>query len=219
MRDFCRMGRRAKMAARLGRVLLVPGVVWGTFASLAPAQGGDQAEVLLDIMKARDQAIQDIVRSETEGETDAERAQLRKLIGEMFDFSTFSEKSLGRYWRERTEAEKAEFVDLCKRLVEKNYADPKLYTKAERIDYLGAEVNGSEAVVNTEVFYKSEQSSIDYVLHRRDGEWLIHDMVIDDLSIVKNNRSQFYKEIRKSSYEGLVRKLRDKLVEKEGDGS
>jgi phospholipid transport system substrate-binding protein len=207
------------MAARLGGALLFSGFLWVAFASLAPAQGGDEAEALVEIMKERDQAIQDIVRSETEGETQAERAQLKKLIGQMFDFATFSEKSLGRYWRKRTEAEKSEFIDLCRRLVEKNYADPKLYTKAERIDYLGAEVDGSEAVLNTEVFYKSEQSSIDYVLHRRDGEWLIHDMVIDDLSIVKNNRSQFYKEIRKSSYEGLVGKLRDKLVDDEVNGS
>jgi hypothetical protein len=42
-------------------------------------------------------------------------------------------------------------------------------------------------------------------------------MVIDDLSVARNNRAQFRKEIRKTSYEGLVSKLRDKLTEQAED--
>ena len=69
--------------------------------------------------------------------------------------------------------------------------------------------------METVVHYKTEQSTIVYKLHLKDGEWLIYDMVIDDLSIARNNRSQFRKEIRKSSYEGMVKKLRDKLTQED----
>ena len=68
------------------------------------------------------------------------------------------------------------------------------------------------------VYYKDEESSIDYKLHPVNGQWRVYDMVIDDLSITRSNRSQFYKEIRKTSFEGLVKKLKDKLQEEKASG-
>lgn len=187
---------------------------WGSGLAL----GAGQAELLLRSMKERDRSIKAIVNSETQGETAEEREKLRTIVEEMFDFRRFARVALGRHWQRRTEAEQAEFADLCRRLIVKNYADPKLYTKSEKIEYAGSEVDSTEGVVRTIVHYKDEQSYIDYRLHPVNEEWLVYDMVIDDLSVARNNRSQFYKEIRKSSYEGLVKKLRDKLNEDEADG-
>ena len=182
------------------------------------ALGAGQAERLLQSMIKRDRSIKTIVNSETAGETAEEREQLRAIVEGMFDFRRFGMVALGRHWQRRTEAEQAEFADLCRRLIVKNYADPKLYTKSEKIEYLGSEVDSTEGVVRTIVHYRDEQSHIDYKLHPVNEKWLVYDMVIDDLSVARNNRSQFYKEIRKSSYEGLVKKLRDKLNEDEADG-
>ena len=180
--------------------------------------GADQAERLLRSMKERDRSIKAIVNSETAGETADEREQLSAIVEAMFDFRRFGKVALGRHWQRRTKAEQAEFADLCRRLIVKNYADPKLYTKSEKIEYVDSEVDSTEGVVRTIVHYKDEQSHIDYKLHPVNEKWLVYDMVIDDLSVARNNRSQFYKEIRKSSYEGLVKKLRDKLNEDAADG-
>ena len=185
-------------------VLLLPS---GAFSEDSP--------FLLNLVKERNQAIEAIVKSPTEGETPGEREQIRSIVSELFDFRSYSESSLGRYWDDRTEAEKDEFVDLCRRLIEKNYADPKLYKKAEKVVYKGASIEGDTGEVKTVVSYKTEESTIDYQLKKVDDKWLIVDMVIDDLSIAKNNRSQFRREIRKTSYEGLVKKLKDKLEKDE----
>lgn len=167
---------------------------------------------LLEMVKERDQAIQKIVRSKTRGETKAERKRLKIIVGEAFDYAAFSQLSLGRRdWEKRTKVEKLEFIDLNRRLIERNYADPKLYKKADKIEYLGLEIDGINFVVKTVVHYKSEKSSIDYKLHQLAEEWLIYDMIIDDLSLSKSNRAQFRREIRKSSYEGLLLKLKGKL--------
>ncbi|MBK37241.1 MAG: hypothetical protein CME26_17180 [Gemmatimonadetes bacterium] len=175
----------------------------------------ETASPLLDLVRGRNQAIETIVRSPTGGETPEERDKIKTIVAGLFDFERYSELSLGRYWKDRTSAEQAEFTSLCLRLIERNYADPQLYKKAERIDYVHSEVDGDEGAVETVVHYKTEQSTIVYKLHLKDGEWLIYDMVIDDLSIARNNRSQFRKEIRKSSYEGMVKKLRDKLTQED----
>lgn len=175
----------------------------------------EDSPFLLNLVKERNQAIEAIVKSPTEGETPEEREQIRAIVSELFDFGAYSETSLGRYWDDRTDAERAEFVELCRRLIEKNYADPKLYKKAEKVVYKGASVDGDTGEVKTVVSYKTEESTIDYQLRRVGDKWLIVDMVIDDLSIAKNNRSQFRREIRKTSYEGLVKKLKDKLEKDE----
>lgn len=172
----------------------------------------EDAAFLLDLVKDRNQAIEKIVKSPTEGETPEERAQIKAIVSELFDFAAFSEVSLGRYWKERSDAEKVEFTSLCRRLIERNYADPKLYKKAEKVEYVSASIDGDKGEVKTLVSYKTEESAIDYQLKKVGDAWLIYDMVIDDLSIAKNNRSQFRREIRKTSYEGLVRKLKDKLT-------
>jgi phospholipid transport system substrate-binding protein len=177
----------------------------------------EPASPLLDLVRERNAAIESIVRSPTEGETPEERAQIKSIVAALFDFQRYSELSLGRYWKERTAEERIEFTDLCRRLIERNYADPQLYKKADRVDYIGAEQEEDEGSVETVVHYKTEQSTITYQLRRQADTWLIYDMVIDDLSVARSNRSQFRKEIRKSSYEGLVKKLRDKLEQQEDE--
>lgn len=181
------------------------------------AGASDQDDALLDMVKSRDRAIQDIVRSETGGDTAEERAALKAIVGELFDFETFSRESLGRDWAARTEEERADFVAVNRQLIEKNYADPALYTKAEKIDYTGVEVDSTQAIVKTVVYYRRESSTIDYKLHFVDDKWLIYDMVIDELSVARSNRSQFRREIRRSSFAGLMDKLKEKLSEGTSD--
>ena len=184
---------------------------------IGAAVASEQGDALLEMVKSRDRAIQAIVRSETGGDTAEERAELKAIVGELFDFETFSRESLGRDWAARTAAEREEFIAVNRRLIEKNYADPALYTKAEKIDYTGVEVEDAEAIVKTEVHYKRETSTIDYKLHLVEGKWLIYDMVIDELSVARSNRSQFRREIRKSNFAGLLKKLKQKLREDAAD--
>ena len=188
-----------------------------TCVLIGAAVASEQGDALLEMVKSRDRAIQAIVRSETGGDTAEERAKLKAIVGELFDFETFSRESLGRDWAARTAAEREEFIAVNRRLIEKNYADPALYTKAEKIDYTGVEVEDAEAIVKTEVHYKRETSTIDYKLHLVEGKWLIYDMVIDELSVARSNRSQFRREIRKSNFAGLLKKLKQKLREDAAD--
>lgn len=188
-----------------------------TCVLIGAAVASEQGDALLEMVKSRDRAIQAIVRSETGGDTAEERAELKAIVGELFDFETFSRESLGRDWAARTAAEREEFIAINRRLIEKNYADPALYTKAEKIDYTGVEVEDAEAIVKTAVHYKRETSTIDYKLHLVEGKWLIYDMVIDELSVARSNRSQFRREIRKSNFAGLLKKLKQKLREDAAD--
>jgi phospholipid transport system substrate-binding protein len=57
---------------------------------------------------------------------------------------------------------------------------------------------------------KGEEYSINYKAHLVNGEWRVYDVIAENISVVNNFRSQFSRVIARSSYDELVRRLRDK---------
>jgi phospholipid transport system substrate-binding protein len=45
----------------------------------------------------------------------------------------------------------------------------------------------------------------------RGGDWLVYDVSIEGVSLVNNYRTQFSSIISQSSYENLVKRLREKV--------
>ena len=52
--------------------------------------------------------------------------------------------------------------------------------------------------------------SLNYKAHLVNSEWRVYDVIAENISVVNNFRSQFNRVIAKSSYEELVRRLREK---------
>jgi phospholipid transport system substrate-binding protein len=50
-------------------------------------------------------------------------------------------------------------------------------------------------------------------LSLRNDRWLIYDILIENVSLVANYRSQFDRIIRTSSYDDLVKRLRDRVAQ------
>lgn len=69
----------------------------------------------------------------------------------------------------------------------------------------------SYAQVDTKIVVENRAPvSIDYKLHSVDGDWKIYDLVIEDISVVNNYRSQFDRIIGHSSFADLVRTMKEK---------
>jgi phospholipid transport system substrate-binding protein len=55
--------------------------------------------------------------------------------------------------------------------------------------------------------------SVNYELKKQNDSWQIRDIVLDDVSLARNLRSQCQKIIAEHSYDELLRRIRDKLQE------
>ena len=55
-------------------------------------------------------------------------------------------------------------------------------------------------------------TSLDFRLGSQSGQWLIYDVEFDGVSMVRNSQAQFNRIIRDDSYEGLVKKMKQKGV-------
>ena len=139
------------------------------------------------------------------------RAKIRVAVTNVFDFSEMAKRSLGQYWKDRSESERKEFVALFSDLLERSYINKIESYSDEKIVYEKESLEDDYAVVKTRfVTKRREEIPVDYKLLKEDGNWGVYDLVIENISLVNNYRIQFNKIIRTSSYQELVRKMKNK---------
>ena len=139
------------------------------------------------------------------------RDQLRQILFARFDFTEMAKRALGSNWRRRTPQEQEEFVRLFTEILERAYADIiETYTD-EKIIYLNERIEGGFADVGSKILTsRGEEYSVSYKAHLVSNEWKVYDVIAENISLVNNYRSQFNRVIANSSYEELLRRLRDK---------
>ena len=54
------------------------------------------------------------------------------------------------------------------------------------------------------------------MLVKKGSAWLVVDVILDEVSMRNNLKSQFYKILKKENYQDLVQRLQKKLKEAEG---
>jgi phospholipid transport system substrate-binding protein len=131
----------------------------------------------------------------------------------MLDIPGVSKRVLGRYWQERSPEEQKAFIDLLKELfLRVAYPKTATFFGDFEMTFKNEEVNGKRAVVNTTVSDPKEGLiSVDYELQKQNDTWQIRDIVLDDVSLSRNLRSQCQKIITDHSYDELLRRMREKL--------
>ena len=155
-----------------------------------------------------------IVRSshpKSKAPMEAQRAQLVEVIYPRFDFTEMAKRSLGRHWAGRTPEEQRAFVTIFAALLGKSYADNIESYTSQNVLYTRESEDQNYALVDTKIVGDNQPPlAINYKLHRVDKEWKVYDLVIEDISVVNNYRSQFDRVIARSSFAELVRTMKEK---------
>jgi len=142
------------------------------------------------------------------------RDQLRRAIYARFDFTEMSARSLGSYWRQLTPQQKDEFTRLFTDLLERAYIEQIESYTSERFIYGKESVDQDYAEVQSKIqTTKGEEYQINYRLRLVGKEWKVYDVVVENISLVNNYRSQFNRVIANQSYDDLIRKLKDKQIQ------
>ena len=141
------------------------------------------------------------------------RKLLEETIGQHFDFEEMAKRSLATHWKSRKVDEHPEFVFLLQSLLSNAYAEKIENYSGEKVNYLKERLKDGYAEVQTTIVSPKTEISLDYRLILKDGTWVVYDVVVDGVSLVKNYRVQFDRIIHESSYEGLVKRLREKSDE------
>ena len=141
----------------------------------------------------------------------SEDEQLQRVIAQRFDFAEMSQRSLGSRWRKLTRAEQQEFVDVFTKLLKENYLGQIKAYQSQKVLFIGERRDGDFAVVETRIVpQQGEPIAINYRLQLSGGEWKVYDVVIEDVSLVNNYRSQFSRVLARNSFSDLIRRMKDK---------
>jgi len=124
-----------------------------------------------------------------------------------------SQKTLGKYWKERNKKEQDEFVQLLGDLFRYvAFPNSSKFFGEMNIHYAVTEMEGKRATVPLTVEHPDEgEVGIDFVLEQNSARWQVVDVILDGVSMRNNLRTQFYKVIKKNDYPELLRRMQKKL--------
>ena len=143
-------------------------------------------------------------------------ARIREIILPLFDPQEIAKRTMGVHWRDRTDAERKQFIELFINLVEKSYSSNlDRYNSGVQFFWDQERIDGDFAEADTRIFdpVMDKTFVINYRLHKVGDKWLIYDVVAENISMVRNYRNQFHRILSNSSYQDLVNKLQSKLKE------
>jgi len=155
-----------------------------------------------------------ILRDKTASKEVKEKS-IEDVYGRMFDEVELSKRSMGKDWAALDSSQQKEFVKLFREILKKAYIDKILSYSDEKIDFTGeTKLSENQAEVQTRVITSSEQISINYRMIMKNDTWKVYDVVVENVSLIRNYRSQFRSILSKNTPEQLLKILRKK-VEKE----
>lgn len=150
--------------------------------------------------------------------TPEERKNNKKLTekaNSVIDISILGPKTLGSHWGKRADEEKEFFLTVLTKLLEKvAYPKSAKFFVDLKITYDTEMIEKGKAEVRTSMEHESEGLiEIDYKLHKINAKWLIYDVILDEVSLVLNLKTQFHKIIGEESFNELMSRMSDRLKE------
>ena len=153
-------------------------------------------------------------------QSETKKKELRDAIYPKFDFPEMARRSLGSHWQKRSPQEQQEFVRVFTELIESSYMSNIEAYNGEKVTFGAERQERDYAEVDTKITTKKgEEISVVYKLRQAGSDWKIYDVVIENISLVNNYRSQFNRVIAQSSYDELFRKMKDKQFDAAGKKS
>ena len=150
------------------------------------------------------------------GTKSAQRDEIWKNVKPMFNFDEIARRAVARNWSDFNDAEKAAFTDVFAQFLGHTYID-KVQGEYhnEQIVYLGQDFYSDiYAEVKTQIVRETLKIPVNYrMLKGGDGQWMVYDIIVEGVSLIKNYRTQFASILSKDKPAQLIQQLNDKLAE------
>jgi phospholipid transport system substrate-binding protein len=174
--------------------------------NLAPAFASSPTEQIQETI----QQVLTVVNNAAQSDESGRKRLLRETLMPRFDWTEMAKQILGKHW-DAASARQSEFIAALSEFLGSSYVGKIGSYKDEKIIYLNEAVDNDLAQVKTKIVSsRGEPTAVNYQLHRVYGEWKIYDVVVEDISLVVNYRSQFSRILAKGGFDDLLRQLKEK---------
>ena len=150
--------------------------------------------------------------------------EMKRVVDRLVDYRFIAQYIIGKQWQQTDEKTRSELFDKIKELFTELYLEDTFYNNSYEKKYID---KGQETLyikgVSQSVFITTEVQVIFkgkpviyeliYHLHTVNGGFRVFDIEIDTVSMVRNYKEQFNKNIKDKSVKKLIKKF-DKIIRK-----
>ncbi len=146
---------------------------------------------------------------------DIKSDKILTVYEKMFDDVELSKRALARNWNNLSVPQRQEFVKLFRQVLERAYGDKIISYNDEKVLFdRETMLSATVAEIQTRVVSSSKEIPVNYMMIRKNGVWKVYDVVIENVSLVQNYRTQFSEILSKNTTEQLLEILRKKVKAK-----
>lgn len=138
------------------------------------------------------------------------REKIMASIVKGFNFREMSKRVLGKTWRSIDDSQKAYFTTLMTKLLENVYVGKLEGYSEQSVEYQNEVIKGNRAQVSTIIKSWGGDMPVHYIMKGVENRWMVYDINIEGVSLVRNYQQQFKSILRKEKYAGLVKVLEEK---------
>lgn len=168
-----------------------------------------EKESIAPVMKQKIDSVTAMLQDKTMTK-EAIKPQIFELFDPVFDYDLMAKLSLGpTHWKALSKTQQDEFTSLFELKLKSSYADKlDLYTD-EVVAIKEVKPVKSHIFLMTELIGKETNYQIDYKFYdAKEKGWLIYDVDILGVSIIKTYRSQFTGVLQDNPFEALIELLK-----------
>lgn len=176
--------------------------------AVAVGSGAASAGEPLNTIKSAVESIQVILKEDAKP-WPARYTAIREKTATLFDWTDMAKRALGTHWPRLSAADQRTFTKAFIDTLEVEYVEKLRLYKGEPITFTERTESDGRIVVRTQVQARREVT-IEYVLYKPNGSWLVYDVLLNGVSVVGNHRSQYQREISKTSYADLLAVMKKK---------
>ncbi|MEX2639492.1 MAG: ABC transporter substrate-binding protein [Balneolales bacterium] len=174
--------------------------------AMAVIQSSPAEEEIINLLDERDRQIKTLIGPEETTYTEEQRQELTNIINDIIDYSAMAETALQDTWQEISSEEREKFIELFSTIIRQQSLSQLNIYRAE-VTYDNVEVVGDSAMVETTAMLEDVRTPVLYEMERRNGEWVITDMAIDNLWTAESYKRSFQNQIRRRGFDALLTSL------------
>jgi phospholipid transport system substrate-binding protein len=138
------------------------------------------------------------------------RTLIMKEISNGFDFREMSRRVLGRTWNKITPEQQDYFVVQMTKLLENVYVGKLETYTGQTVEFVEERIKGNRAQVTTLIEDQGVKLPVHYIMQKTGNKWMVYDINIEGVSLIRNYMEQFRSILRQKDYEELIKSIEKK---------
>jgi phospholipid transport system substrate-binding protein len=173
------------------------------------AQTSDQeiTSEVREMLEDRDREIKELLGPEGTEYSTEKRQELMDIINSVIDYRAMAQHALQDKWEELSEEQRDEFVEVFAQVIRDQSLNSLDIYRAE-VTYDAFEVEDDRVIARTMARLDNVRTPVIYDMEKDDGEWVVKDMSIDNVSTADSYQRSFQRILQRRSYDALLGSLK-----------